>query len=286
MSDWTALGRQALRGALELRRRGQAPKDTPVCVFDLADRLGVEVRFVGGNSFGGMFSKASDVVLVPSLRPPGRQAFTAAHELGHWYFRHGSRIDELPEFVPNERDDPEEWVANLFAAYLLMPSWAVDSAFQRRGLTPRTCTTLELYTISNELGVGYDTLIQHMRYSLQTINEGRAQEFKRTNPKLIREDVIGQDDARHLVIVDQAWRQGNIDLQAGHLVLLPPGTVLEGDHARVIGERDMGLLVRAQKPGISRVFLEGQDWAKFLRVSRADYEGRSKFRHLEDPDAE
>lgn len=286
MSDWTVLGRQALRGALELRRRGQAPKDTPVCIYDLADRLGVEVRFVGGSSFGGMFSKASDVILVPSLRPPGRQAFTAAHELGHWYFRHGSRIDELPEFVPDARDDPEEWVANLFAAYLLMPSWAVDSAFQRRGLTPKTCTAVELYTIANELGVGYDTLVQHLRFSLRSINEGRAQELKSTNPKTIREEVTGFNDSKHLVVADRAWRQGNIDLQVGHLVLLPRGTVLEGDRAQVIGERDTGLLVRAQKPGISRVFLEGEDWARFLRVSRADYEGRSKFRHLEDPDVD
>ena len=286
MSDWKVLGRQALRGALELRRRGQAPKDTPVCVYDLADRLGVEVRFVGGSSFGGMFAKASDVILVPSLRPPGRQAFTAAHELGHWYFRHGSRIDELPEFVPDVRDDPEEWVANLFAAYLLMPSWAVESAFQRRGLAPTTCTALELYTIASELGVGYDTLVQHLRFSLHRITLGRAQEFGSMTPKAIREEVTGLNDAKHLVVADRAWRQGSIDLQVGHLALLPRGAVLEGDRAQVLGERDAGLLVRGKKPGISRVFVEGSDWAKFLRVSRADYEGRGKFRHLEDPDVE
>lgn len=286
MSDWKALGRQALRGALELRRRGQSPKESPVCIYDLADRVGVEVRFVGGSSFGGMFAKASDVILVPSLRPPGRQAFTAAHELGHWHFRHGSRIDELPEFVPDARDDPDEWLANLFAAYLLMPAWAIESAFQRRNLSPGSCTALDLYTVANELGVGYETLAQHLRFSLRQITFERAQEFMSMTPKSIREDLVGATAAKHLIVADRAWSPGTIDLQVGHLALLPRGAVLEGDRVKLVTDLESGRLVQGQMPGISRTFLEGGDWAKFLRVSRADYEGRGKFRHMEDPDVD
>ena len=155
MSDWKGLARQALRGALEVRRCGQIPKDKPVCVFDLAERLGLEVRFCAGGSFEGMYAKGSNAILVPSLRPPGRQAFTGGHEVGHWYFGHGSRIDELPDFAPDNRTDPEEWTANLFAAYLLMPSWAVEASLERRALDLTTCTPSELYVIACELGVGY-----------------------------------------------------------------------------------------------------------------------------------
>ena len=165
MSDWKGLARLALRGALVTRRRGQVPKDAPICVFDLAERLELEVRFCAGGSFEGMYAKGSDVILVPSMRPPGRQAFTAGHEMGHWYFGHGSRIDELPEFKPDERSDPAEWMANLFSAYLLMPSWAVEASFRRRALSPESCTPLELYTVACELCVGYETLVQHLFWS-------------------------------------------------------------------------------------------------------------------------
>jgi len=286
MSDWKALARLALRGALETRRRGQVPKDAPVCVFDLAERLGLEVRFCFGNSFEGMYAKGSDVILVPSLRPPGRQAFTAGHEMGHWHFGHGSRIDALPEFTPDEQSDPDEWVANLFGAYLLMPSWAVDASFKRRGSNPVTCNPAELYAVACELGVGYETLIQHLRWSLRLITPARASDLIHTTPKAIREGIIGNVASKHLVLADAAWVTGNIDLQVGHTALLPAGVVLEGAEVSVLADLPAGRLVQGQRPGIARAFLEGGAWAKFLRVSRADFEGRSLYRHLGDPDVD
>ncbi|MDP3071125.1 MAG: ImmA/IrrE family metallo-endopeptidase [Opitutaceae bacterium] len=285
MSDWKALARLALRGALETRRSGNVPKAVPVCVFDLAERLKLEVRFCAGGSFEGMYAKGSNVILVPSLRPPGRQAFTGAHEMGHWYFGHGSRIDELPEFAPDDRNDPEEWSANLFAAYLLMPSWAVESSFNRRVLDPKTCTAVELYAVACELGVGYETLVQHLRWSLRLISPSRAAELANATPKSIREHLLGNVATKHLMLADVDWITGNIDLQVGHTALLPADAVVEGGEIAVLADLPAGRLVQAKKPGIARAFLEGREWAKFLRVSRADFEGRSLYRHLDDPDA-
>jgi Zn-dependent peptidase ImmA (M78 family) len=274
----------ALRGALEIRRRGQVSKDAPVCVFDLAERLGLDVRFCAGGSFEGMYAKGSNVILVPSLRPPGRQAFTGGHEIGHWYFGHGSRIDQLPVFAPDDRHDPDEWAANLFAAYLLMTSWAVEASFARRGLNPATCAPTQLYAVACELGVGYETLIQHLRWSLKLITPAQAAILAEATPKAIREQLIGNVATKHLVLADTAWVAGNVDLQVGHTALLPPGAVLEGQEVTVLGDLPAGRLVQGRKPGIARAFLEGGPWAKFVRVSRADFEGRSLYRHLEDPD--
>lgn len=286
MSDWKGLARLALRGALEIRRRRQVLKDAPVCVFDLAERLELEVRFCAGNSFEGMYAKGSNVIIVPSLRPPGRQAFTAAHEMGHWHFGHGSRIDELPEFSPEDKNDPDEWLANLFAAYLLMPSWAVDSAFARRGLDPATCTPTKLYLIACELGVGYDTLVQHLRWSLQLITPARATELAKATPKAIREVLLGDISTKHLVLTDPAWAAGNIDLQVGHVALLPAGAVIEGGEAAVLADLPAGRVVQGRRAGIARAFLEARDWAKFIRVSRADFDGRNLYRHMKDPDVD
>lgn len=286
MSDWKGLARLALRGALEIRRKGGVSKDAPVCVFDLAERLDLEVRFCAGNSFEGMYAKGSNVILVPSLRPPGRQAFTAAHEMGHWYFGHGSRIDELPEFAPEDKNDPEEWLANLFAAYLLMPSWAVEAAFARRALDPATCTPTKMFLVACELGVGFDTLVQHLRWSLRLITPTRAAELVKSTPKMIRQTLLGEIATKHLVLTDSVWAAGNIDLQVGHVAILPAGAVLEGNEAVAIGDLPAGRVVQGVRAGIARAFLEGQGWAKFMRVSRADFEGRNLYRHMKDPDVD
>lgn len=286
MTDWKGLARLALRGALEIRRRRQVPKDAPLCVFDLAERLDLEVRFCAGNSFEGMYGKTSNVILVPSLRPPGRQAFTAAHEIGHWHFGHGSRIDEVPDFSPEDQDDPDEWLANLFAAYLLMPSWAVEAAFARRSLDPATCSPNKLYLAACELGVGFDTLVQHLRWSLRMITPSRAAELTKVTPKAIREVLLGDISTKHLVLTDTAWAAGTVDLQVGHVAILPGGAVIEGDEVILLADLPAGRAVQGHRPGIARAFLEGKDWAKFIRVSRADFEGRNLYRHMKDPDVD
>src|SRR5437868_6051851 len=94
MNQNTALGRTALRVALELRHRVGVSKRDPICIYDVAGHLGIEVIFHPANTLGGMFSKTNNAIIVPTLRPPGRQAFTCAHELGHWYFDHGNCIDK------------------------------------------------------------------------------------------------------------------------------------------------------------------------------------------------
>jgi len=119
MRQTVQLARQAVRSAMEVRRLAGLSTSEPLCIFDVAENRGVEVKFFRGDSFDGLYARVSQTVLVPSLRPPGRQAFTCAHELGHWYFEHGTRIEELKFFDLNYNSKPEERLANLFAAYLL-----------------------------------------------------------------------------------------------------------------------------------------------------------------------
>src|SRR6185295_2542645 len=113
-------------------RRSGIARSKPVCVYDLAERLSIEVRFQGGNSFGGMYAKPSKTILVPALRPAGRQAFTCAHEMAHWFYGHGSQIDLIEDVAPGPSNTPEERLANIYAGFLLMPPWAVEEMFSKR----------------------------------------------------------------------------------------------------------------------------------------------------------
>lgn len=284
MSGWKELARQALRGALETRRRTFTSKFDPICVYDIAARLGVEVIFRPESSLGGMYAKASQTILVPARRPPGFRAFSCAHELGHWFFGHGTGIDNIEQLERYYENDPEERLADTFASYLLMPPWAVTQAFANRNWNPANCNPIQMYTIAGQLGVGYQTLIQHLRYSLHLISPIQAQQLLKTTPKQMRVSVLGDDITQHLIIVDRAWNKVAIDLQVGHFAILPTDAKLEGASVSIVGDNQIGLVVEGHIPGITRAETSDGSWAAYIRVSRKDFIGRSIFLHEEDPD--
>ena len=167
---------------------------------------------------------------------------------------------------------------------LLMPPRAVKDAFRSRGYQPATCSPLQAYIISGQLGVGYGTLIEHLRSSLRLITAERATKLLKTTPKQIREAILGKDRARHLVIADRAWTKVAIDLQVGDMAILPHEVNIEGRCANVVGPCESGLIVTGTRPGIARAESSDGLWAVFVRVSRQNFKGRSIYRHMEDPD--
>ncbi|MGD0585850.1 MAG: ImmA/IrrE family metallo-endopeptidase, partial [Oryzomonas sp.] len=210
VSNRIILAREALRAALEIRRIACSDKLDPISIYDLDEKLGIEVKFLAANSFGGMYSKTSQTIIVPSLRPAGRQAFTCAHEIGHWCFGHGTKIDEISAI--DENNDPEEFLANLFAGFLLMPPWAVESAFSSRKLNSDTCTELQFYGVSCQLGVGYETLIQHLRYSMEKLSSNRSSTLLKAR-KTIKILLLGKNVSERVVFVDTFWCKVPVDVQ-------------------------------------------------------------------------
>ena len=277
------------RGAIQVRYKLGLADEAPVCAYELADALGVNVRFLGGHSFGGMYDNQSKTVLVPAWRPPGRQAFTCAHELGHWYFGHGTRLDVLEgNGRPEDQRHPEERLANAFAAHLLMPLRAIRAAFRRRGWEPAGSKPIQVYTVACQLGVGYSTLVYHLNVALQLISTLHAETLLKSTPKKLRAELLGVEvpTTTHLVLVDRAWTRVAVDLRVGDVAILPAGTTLDGKSVVVAGESPRGVLVEATQPGRTQAETPGADWAAYLRVSRRDYVGLSKHRFLAETDDE
>ncbi len=282
MNNRQALAKSSATRALRFRAEVQAKPWEAIDVFDVAQQLGVEVRFTKISSMEGMYLRQdAPVILIASERPAGRQRFSCAHELGHHAFGDGTRVDEL--FDPNsgavKQDD--EVRADMFAGMLLMPKSAVDHAFSVRKLNPTTANPVEFYRVACWLGVGYSTLAGHLHYALRTITQERFATVERFTPKAIRESVFGQSTSEELVIVDEQWSGRPVDAAVGDLLLLPPGTSAEGPFCEKRTVLTQGVLYQAVTPGIGR-FESPSGWAAFLRVSRKHYEGRSMFRHLEE----
>src|SRR5260370_13048901 len=268
------LARIGLRGAVEVRRRASISRDVPVCVYDLAESLGVEVWFIGGSSFAGMYPKDYGRLFVPSERPAGRKAFTCAHELAHWYFGHGSRVEEM-EFDRSDQNIPEEVLANTFASYLLMPRYAVATAFARRNVEPQTADAIDAYSVACQLGVGYATLLKQMRWSLNFISLARLTDLLAIPPKEIRRAVLGVSTAGHMVLAGKEWRTVAIDIEGGDFAVLPNRARLNGQQAKIAGECLYGTVIQGACTGLTQAMLAPEDgWSAMIRVSRKQYTGR------------
>lgn len=288
MNDRTGITREALRLALTTRRRAEYAQDEPICIYDCAQRLGVEVRFLAAPSLEGMYASSGDgVIVVSSLRPPGRQAYTCAHELGHHVLGHGTKWDEyLGESSPAMPQAPEEWAADRFGSYLLMPKQAVLRSFTLRGWTPQDSSSEQILIIAGELGVGYTTLLNQMRWSLGLLDSGRMNELIKLAPKTIREAIAGRDCAGQLFILDEAWSRKSIDIQVGDFVMLPADAVVKDQSVCEEETSNGSHLFLGVRPGIAQALRLGTAWGCFIRVSSKDYAGRATFRHLENSDAE
>ena len=282
MNDRRAIARQAMGAALRMRRSVGYGLDHAVCVYDLAEKLGVEVRFLDLPSMEGMYTSASSpTIIVSSLRPPGRRAFTCAHELSHHHRRDGVDIYELVEQWDKPRFDPKEFAADCFAGALLMPKLAVSKAFAVRGWSMEECTPEQTFMVAGYFGVGYTTLVHHLRSALQILPDSRARALLKVSPRKAQSLLLGWQTPQSVVVVDAHWTGRAVDVEEGNLIFVRGGANPEGACIETLPEVEHGRLFRAVKPGIGRLETS-TSWSAFVRVSRRDYVGRALYRHWEE----
>jgi Zn-dependent peptidase ImmA (M78 family) len=283
----TELAKQALEKSLEVREEYGYDFRSPLCVYDFADRARVKVQFVDDVNMEGVYAAlAKPTVLISSLRPLARRAFTCAHELGHHFFGHGSTIDELKDDAQRAQFSPNEFVADAFAGFLLMPAQGVKRAFSSRGIDVATATPEQIYAIASCFGVGYETMIDHLAHSLRHIKPAHAKILHKSKLPQIRQRILGFATKDPLIIVDRQHAMGTVDVEVGTLILLPRGTATESDHIERVQETPNGTAFRAIRPGLARAAIQGDNWAVIVRVSRFQYAGLAKYRHLEETNGE
>lgn len=280
--DRVGLQRQGLKAAEAARDAVEVDPFGAADPYAAAAALGLRVNFSATSMEGFYFKGNPGNILVSSLRPIGRRAFTCAHELGHHWFGHGSTIDQLQE---DERDDsskPNEVLANAFAAFFLMPTVVVRAAFATRGWSISTPSPVQVFTISCELGVGYTTLLNHLTYTLREISAAKREELQKWTPQRIRKRLLADDADEPIIIVDAHSAAPTYDVEKEAGVLLPAGAQVAGNalvYVRSIDEMD---LYRAARRGEATVTSTNQSGR--VRVMPKKYEGPARYRFLEDPD--
>lgn len=255
-----------------------------VPIFDVAERLGADVWFKDIPSLEGMYIADDNPTIILSggrHRPEGRRAFTCAHELGHHVFNHGSRIDEIRR--QGFGDDLEEFSADIFGAFMLMPQATVEGGFLRRGWSFKNPEPEQVYRVASWLGVGYTSLLDHMRFSLRTLSEHQHIALSKVTPKRIIASLTGET-ARTVVVVDKLWVGRPVDLSVEDLLLIPYSFAIETDHVNCIDELSDMRLFKATKVGVTRLVDNHSNWTSFCRISRKNYMGRNMYRFLEEND--
>jgi len=281
-----SLAMKGMQAAIAARSATGRDQKSPVCVYEICEANKVTVRF-NDISMEGMYDRAPvPRIHVSSLRPVARRNFTCAHELGHHVFGHGSTIDELRVDDAYEEKAPDEILADAFASFLLMPTLGIRDAFNRRGLSPEKASPIELYAMACSFGVGQSTLVNHLAFSIGAISRARRDFLGKTTPKAIRTALLEEEVPEHLTYADEFWNSPTLDAEQDAFLLLPRGVVFDTDF--LVPEKWMrdGVLLRAVRPGISRVTIPGTDWATYVRIARHRYIGLAKYRHLEESEDE
>lgn len=256
----------------------------PINIYDSCEKLGLTVRFVDIN-MEGMYMSSNKVnkssILISNKRPLVRRSFTCAHELGHHYFKHGTRVDALEESNQyNETQKDEELSVNAFAGFLLMPIAGVLAEFAKRKWNPNKALPIQYYLISSHFGVGYHTLIYHCRAN-RVINFAKAKELLKYNPAKIFKTYFSKDIVTsHYKIFDKYYNSSMIEVEVLNYLIFPKTVSIEGNHTELILETKLGNIYKVLKVGIIKTTSLIDDKSISIRIQKKDYVGLSENRHL------
>lgn len=282
------LAEKALHSALKLRKEQDITLYTPIDAFDLAEKMNIEVRFVELGSIEGIYhsdDESNSKILLSALRPPGRKMFSCAHEIAHYKFSHGSKIDELDNNKrKNSYDDKNEYLADSFAGFLLMPKTAIQKTLMRRNLDVDSLTPEEVYSLSNYFKVGYTTLLNHLAYSLEMISINKAKEFMGKSLKKIRSAIVGDTVKSDVFVLGSYWDGTTIDIRTGDYLIGSSKLEVESLPADRIETSEDRSIIQILKPGISKITDDAIEMETICRVSKKNFKGRSIFRHEREID--
>jgi hypothetical protein len=278
------LARKAVARAAAVRDRFDVPMTAAVNVIDLClegykPKIVVKFQDI---SMEGVYIRVPRPEIWLGLRPLVRRVYNVAHELGHHEFGHGDTFDELQDESSAPRlFNPNEYLANTFAAYLLMPRVAVTHAFTVRGWKAETATPPQCFTVACSLGVGYETLAKHMAFGLRLPPERVWKPLLDATLPAIRRELLGAQAKPRLTLIDRHHTLKTVDTDVGSAVLMPAGTEMEHGRVATVEETPRGPLFHIQKQGMVRAYAKDGKWAVSVRAMADKYVGLARCRHFE-----
>jgi Zn-dependent peptidase ImmA (M78 family) len=253
--------------------------------FQVAEMRGCEIRYMSLPSLEGVYSPTpKPVIVLGSQRPAGRRAFTCAHELGHHEFKHGARVEELNASRFQSYKDPDEFLAEMFGAFLLMSQGSIRRALKDRALRPDMIQPIQAFVLASYFGVGYSTLIEHMTWTLKLLQAKQRETLLKIQPKELKAQ-FGCAPQSEVIVVDDFWKNRAVDLEIGDILIIRKDVAIENGPLLIPqGTIDRQQMFRAASRGYVRASLKDNEWAVNIRVASKHYQGLARYRFLDDPE--
>jgi Zn-dependent peptidase ImmA (M78 family) len=216
------LFRTAAKSALRMRSDAGYPLDQPCNVYDLIAKHGLDLQFFAVPTLEGMYLEDGKTkrICISAFRPPGRQRYTAGHEVGHFALGHGTKVDTIEELRETSSElDLEERLAEMFSSCLTMPRSAVYAASSARKIDIRRPDPAQIYRLSLWLGVGFATLVRHLFHSIESISYTQMEQLLKIQPRTIKGELIGTKTTKEVFELDGFWDGKSADGQVGDFFL-------------------------------------------------------------------
>lgn len=269
---------QIVKLALQTRLKylGVRPS-VPICPFNLAEAMGIDVRFVKISSFEGMYLADHLFILVGAERPEGRKVFTCAHEIGHHVLGHGTVIDEIIESGSDKEIEKE---ADFFGGMLLMPDSLIKRVARDLKIDFSNPDPEKLYIASRYIGASYVGLITHLSFNIKCITYAQYTQLKKSSVAAIKRNLSGEKVTGDVFVIGGWWKDKAIDMCVGDQILSEQPANVEGSAIKYI-DHDTCRKYVALEPGIAKISTE-DGWSAYVRVSRKNYTGMNQYRFEED----
>ncbi|SNY57245.1 ImmA/IrrE family metallo-endopeptidase [Paractinoplanes atraurantiacus] len=228
--NWQTANATAMLRAPQVHRDLGIDRSGYVDVFAALRAAGIECMAQNLSKLFGFYVGPDDdgpAVLLNASLDEVNLRHTAAHELGHHVFGHGSRADtelDIAGLQPQRQWTAVEKQAESFAAWFLMPLPAVDAALQRIG-TDQVRQPEQAYELARWLGTSYAGTVRHLR-RLKKISARVATSWPQVAPQRLRARIHRatlQRPKSHLFLLRPSARNGLLHVAVGDLLLLPPG---------------------------------------------------------------
>jgi Zn-dependent peptidase ImmA (M78 family) len=223
--DWKVANATAMLRAVQIHRDLGIDRTGYVDVFAALNKAGIECMGKPLGRLFGFYYAASDggpAALLNAGLDEIALRHTAAHELGHHAFDHGSRSDtdlDLAGALPGRAWTTEEMQAESFAAWFLMPPPAVQAAMRRVGVN-QVDTPEEVYELARWLGTSYAGTVRQL-LRLKVIRRQTAEKWARVVPSRIRARLYGTPPPRpssHVFALRPQAHGGVLHVSAGDLI--------------------------------------------------------------------
>jgi Zn-dependent peptidase ImmA (M78 family)/DNA-binding XRE family transcriptional regulator len=228
--------------------------------------------------------KGAAFAVVNSADSPGRQAFTAAHEYGHYLKdRNDSPVVDPPDVFVDEYVSlypPREQFAQAFAARFLMPPARVRDIVERE-IRPRRVRFEDILYLKRYFGVSTQAMLRTLRNEFLIRRELFEEYFKLDSEPVERElfgNVSGTGEAKKARVAPPAGRVGTKGAKAAKPGAEPLFPGEEGEGGASAPARPRGKVIPSD-----RYRLLAREAAAILEARRR---GESEPSPEESPDAQ